>query len=85
MIIIPIAIAVTITLLVLGTMSSGPSPGNKMVLHNHATLNVIQWPNSSGPATYRNGKCWESRGPVVIRRPFSRQVWNGRDVTTAYT
>jgi len=40
MIIIPIAIAVTITLLVLGTMSGVPSPSNKMVLHNHATLNV---------------------------------------------
>ena len=40
MIIIPIAIAVTITLLLLSSMSGVPSPSNKMVLHNHATLNV---------------------------------------------
>jgi hypothetical protein len=40
MIVIPIAIAVAITLLVLGSMSGVPSPSNKMVLHNHATLNV---------------------------------------------
>jgi len=40
MIVIPIPIAVAITLLVLGSMSGVPSPSIKMVLHNHATLNV---------------------------------------------
>jgi len=40
MIIIPIAIAVTITLLLSSSMSSVPTSSNKMVLHNHATLNV---------------------------------------------
>ena len=39
MIIIPIAIVAT-TLLLLSSMSGVPSPSNKMVLHNHATLNV---------------------------------------------
>ena len=41
-IVIPIAIAVAITLLLLGSMSGVPSSSNKMVLHNHATLNVTQ-------------------------------------------
>jgi hypothetical protein len=40
MIIIPIVIAVTITLLLSSSMSSVPTSSNKMVLHNHVTLNV---------------------------------------------
>jgi sulfur carrier protein ThiS len=40
MIIIPIVIAATITLLLLSTISGVPSSSNKMLLHNHATLNV---------------------------------------------
>ena len=40
MIIIPIAIVVTIISLLSSSMSSVPSTSNKMVLHNHATLNV---------------------------------------------
>jgi sulfur carrier protein ThiS len=40
MIIIPIAIVVTTTLLLSSSMSGVPSSSNKMILHNHATLNV---------------------------------------------
>ena len=40
MIIIPIAIAVTVTLLLSSSMSGVPPSKNKMVLHNHVTLNV---------------------------------------------
>lgn len=43
MIIVPIAIAVTIMLLVLNSMSSVPPSSNKMVLHNHITLNVTSY------------------------------------------
>ena len=38
--IIPIVVAVTITLLVLSTMSGSITSSNKMVLHNHVNLNV---------------------------------------------
>ena len=41
MIIIPIVVAVAITLVVLAFMSGPALPSNKMVLHNHATLKVI--------------------------------------------
>ncbi len=40
MIIIPIAIVVIITSLLLSSMSGVPPSSNKMVLHNHVTLNV---------------------------------------------
>jgi hypothetical protein len=40
MITIPIVVAVAITFLVLGTMSGPILPSNKMLLHNHVTLNV---------------------------------------------
>lgn len=40
MIIIPIAIVLTITLVFLSSMSGVPPSSNKMILHNHATLNV---------------------------------------------
>ena len=42
-IIIPLAIAVTIGLLLLSSMSGVPTPGNKMLLHNHAILNVTYY------------------------------------------
>ena len=41
MIIIPIVVAVAITLVVLAFMSGPALPSSKMVLHNHATLKVI--------------------------------------------
>ena len=40
MIIIPIAIVAIIASLLSTSMSGVPSPSNKMVLHNHATMNV---------------------------------------------
>ena len=40
MIIIPIAIVVTTTLLLSNSMSGVPPSSNKMVLHNHVTLNA---------------------------------------------
>jgi hypothetical protein len=40
MIIVPIAVAVVIVLVVLSSIPGAPSPSNKMVLHNHVTLNV---------------------------------------------
>jgi hypothetical protein len=40
MIIIPIVAAIVITLLVVGSTTGPPTPGNRMVLHNHVNLNV---------------------------------------------